>query len=119
MYETPSYVVDEADRNRAYQASLARMDRLTERLKDEHHPLWLEIDTAASALPVDALMAAHARLVRMLPHLADVLALGIWRETIEFPEMLDQYGRPLVRAAGWHGTEPAAPAANADQGVSS
>ena len=36
----------------------------------------------------------HARLCRILPHLADVITLACWPETIDMPDGLDAHGRP-------------------------
>ena len=94
----PVYTIAEADRERCFVASRAAMDGYVEQLMREKHPLWNKIDCAAGDLVVDTLLAAHTRLCRLRPDLADLFALAIWRAETTFPEWLDAHGRPKPRA---------------------
>lgn len=54
-----------------------------------------KMDVALGDVTTEYTHVLHARLVRVLPHLADVLTYLLWPEFIPFPDWVEQRGTPL------------------------
>ncbi len=53
------------------------------------------LEVLLNAVTVEACHVIHARLCRLIPHLADVAALACFPEFMPTPEFLEQRGTPL------------------------
>jgi len=91
------YELDEAY-NALYDAFHALQDRLHARYapaeRDEWWPLLSTVDVNVGAVMILTQAAIHARLCRILPHLADIAALVCYPEIMHTPDHLAETGAP-------------------------
>ena len=80
-------------RDQFYAAWTALSDRFRDDPEVGEHLRTL--DAALGGVTMESTHVIHARLCRVLPHLADVLTLLCFPEFIGFPNWVEQRGTPL------------------------
>ena len=94
-----AHTAEEARAERELADVWERLDTLIAQLRahvpEQAQDLVHDLDAAAGDLYGATLEVTHARLCRILPQLADVLALACWPELVGLPDFLAPDGRPL------------------------
>lgn len=84
---------EEYEEREAFNRALKALDDLVSD-RAAARPTIAALELHAGAIAVITVQVLHARLVRVLPHLADVLTFLCFSEGMETPEFLDVTGRP-------------------------
>ena len=101
---TTFYTAEEAEAQHAVHEARDAFEAAITRVKELHdkdlfhgsaqHQALLDVELTMSDVVVAEVQLLHRRLVRVFPHLADVLAFLLYTDEMPIPAGLDKAGRP-------------------------